>query len=179
MFLLVPAHLGCPGEISQSRKMVVCVCVCVCVCMCKFHHLLVHKTHQEIQMVNIQMFVCSYGSNSHISLNGDGSKGNVSSVSTSTTPVPNCWRSFFISSCSPKQQSRDHCENSNKTKIQLTAVKPREIQLLNIKTTYLSSLNSDYVPSRSLRSSDKLPLSHPYTSLVMANKALSVSASNI
>jgi len=27
MFLLVPAHLGCPGQIPQSRKMVVCVCV--------------------------------------------------------------------------------------------------------------------------------------------------------
>ena len=31
MFLLVPAHPGCPGQIPQSRKMVVCVCVCVCV----------------------------------------------------------------------------------------------------------------------------------------------------
>ena len=31
MFLLVPAHLGCPGQIPQSRKTVVCVCVCVCV----------------------------------------------------------------------------------------------------------------------------------------------------
>jgi len=30
MFLLVPAHLGCPGQIPQSRKTVVC-CVCVCV----------------------------------------------------------------------------------------------------------------------------------------------------
>jgi len=30
MFLLVPAHPGCPGQIPQSRKMVVCVCVCVC-----------------------------------------------------------------------------------------------------------------------------------------------------
>jgi len=29
MFLLVPAHLGCPGQIPQSRKTVVCVCVCV------------------------------------------------------------------------------------------------------------------------------------------------------
>ena len=27
MFLLVPAHLGCPGQIPQSRKTVVCVCV--------------------------------------------------------------------------------------------------------------------------------------------------------
>jgi len=26
MFLLVPAHPGCPGQIPQSRKMVVCVC---------------------------------------------------------------------------------------------------------------------------------------------------------
>ena len=30
MFLLVPAHPGCPGQIAQSRKMVV-LCVCVCV----------------------------------------------------------------------------------------------------------------------------------------------------
>jgi len=29
MFLLVPAHLGFPGQIPQSRKTVVCVCVCV------------------------------------------------------------------------------------------------------------------------------------------------------
>jgi len=28
MFLLVPAHLGCPGQIPQNHKMVVCVCVC-------------------------------------------------------------------------------------------------------------------------------------------------------
>jgi len=30
MFLLVPAHPGCPGQIPQSRKTVV-LCVCVCV----------------------------------------------------------------------------------------------------------------------------------------------------
>ena len=29
MFLLVPAHPGCPGQFPQSRKTVVCVCVCV------------------------------------------------------------------------------------------------------------------------------------------------------
>jgi len=34
MFLLVPAHLGCPGQNPESRKMVVC-CVCVCVCVCE------------------------------------------------------------------------------------------------------------------------------------------------
>ena len=27
MFLLVPAYPGCPGQIPQSRKTVVCVCV--------------------------------------------------------------------------------------------------------------------------------------------------------
>ena len=32
MFLLVLAHPGCPGQIPQSRKRVVCVCVCVCMC---------------------------------------------------------------------------------------------------------------------------------------------------
>ena len=31
-FLLVPAHPGFPGQIPQSRKMVVCVCV-FAVCM--------------------------------------------------------------------------------------------------------------------------------------------------
>ena len=30
MFLLIPAHLGCPGQNPKSRKTVVCVCVCVC-----------------------------------------------------------------------------------------------------------------------------------------------------
>jgi len=30
MYLLVPAHPGCPGQSPESRKMVVC-CVCVCV----------------------------------------------------------------------------------------------------------------------------------------------------
>jgi len=29
MFLLVPAHPGCPGQNPQSRKMVVCVCVVI------------------------------------------------------------------------------------------------------------------------------------------------------
>ena len=42
--------------------------------------------------------------------------------------------------------------------------------------SYLASLISDSVPSRSLRSSDKLLLSRPYTSLVMADKAFSVYA---
>jgi len=31
MFLLVPTHPGCPGQIPQSRKTVVRVCVCVSV----------------------------------------------------------------------------------------------------------------------------------------------------
>jgi len=42
--------------------------------------------------------------------------------------------------------------------------------------SYLASLISDYAPSRSPRSSDKQLLSRPYTSLVMADKAFSVSA---
>jgi len=45
--------------------------------------------------------------------------------------------------------------------------------------SYLASLISDCVPSRSLRLSDKLLLSHPYTSLVMADKAFSVSVPKI
>jgi len=32
MYLLIPAHPGCPRQSPQSRKMVVCVCVCVCMC---------------------------------------------------------------------------------------------------------------------------------------------------
>jgi len=39
VFLLVPAHLGFPGQIPQSRKTVVCVCVCEIV----FHH----RCHQD------------------------------------------------------------------------------------------------------------------------------------
>jgi len=34
MYLLVPAHLGCPGQSPDSCKMVVCVCVCACVHVC-------------------------------------------------------------------------------------------------------------------------------------------------
>jgi len=45
--------------------------------------------------------------------------------------------------------------------------------------SYLASLISDHVSSRLLRSSDKLLLSRPYTSLVMADEAFSVSASKI
>jgi len=30
MFLLVPAHPGCPGQIPQSSKTVMYVCVCDC-----------------------------------------------------------------------------------------------------------------------------------------------------
>jgi len=47
------------------------------------------------------------------------------------------------------------------------------------KSSYLASLISDYVPSRSLRSSDKQLLSRPFTSLVMTDKAFSVSAPKI
>jgi len=32
MYLLVPAHPGCPGQSPETCKMVACVCVCVCVC---------------------------------------------------------------------------------------------------------------------------------------------------
>jgi len=32
MYLLVPAHPGCPGQSPESYKMVVC-CVCVYVCV--------------------------------------------------------------------------------------------------------------------------------------------------
>jgi len=28
MYLLVPAHLGCPGQSPERCKMVVCVCMC-------------------------------------------------------------------------------------------------------------------------------------------------------
>ena len=36
MFLLVLAHLGCPGQYPESCKTVVWACVCVCVCVCHF-----------------------------------------------------------------------------------------------------------------------------------------------
>ena len=45
--------------------------------------------------------------------------------------------------------------------------------------SYLASFISDYVPSRSLRSSDRLLLNRLYTSLIMADKAFSVSAPKI
>jgi len=38
-FLLIPAHPGCPGQSSESRKTVVCVCVCVCVSACFWYRL--------------------------------------------------------------------------------------------------------------------------------------------
>ena len=37
MLLLVPAHPGCPGQIPQGRKTVVCVCVCICDFLLVFH----------------------------------------------------------------------------------------------------------------------------------------------
>ena len=40
MFLLVPAHPGCPGQIPQSRKTVVCVCVLILIDEKKFIALL-------------------------------------------------------------------------------------------------------------------------------------------
>jgi len=36
MYLLVPAHLGCPGQSPESCKMVVCVRVCVCSSVTQF-----------------------------------------------------------------------------------------------------------------------------------------------
>jgi len=33
---LVPAHLGCPGQIPESHEKVVCVCVCACVRACAY-----------------------------------------------------------------------------------------------------------------------------------------------
>jgi len=42
MFLLVPAHPGCPGQIPESHKTVVCVCVCVCVCVLYLKHYWFH-----------------------------------------------------------------------------------------------------------------------------------------
>ena len=34
MFILVPAHPGCPGQSPESCKMDVCVCACMRACMC-------------------------------------------------------------------------------------------------------------------------------------------------
>jgi len=33
MYLLVPAHPGCPGQSPQSRKMAVCVCIQLSMCL--------------------------------------------------------------------------------------------------------------------------------------------------
>jgi len=47
MFLLLPAHPGCPGQNPEIRKMVVvyvCVCVCVCVDKGRFVVMYVHST---------------------------------------------------------------------------------------------------------------------------------------
>jgi len=38
MFLLVPAHPGCPGQNPKSRKTVECVCVCV---------VMIHQRHRQ------------------------------------------------------------------------------------------------------------------------------------
>jgi len=35
MFLLIPAHLGCPGQNPESRIMIVCACVCACMRECE------------------------------------------------------------------------------------------------------------------------------------------------
>jgi len=48
MFLLVPAHPGCPGQIPQSRKTVLCVCVCVCVVWRVHHSICDHYTGQPV-----------------------------------------------------------------------------------------------------------------------------------
>jgi len=41
MFLLVPAHSGCPGQNPESCKLVVCVCVCVYFILTSETHLVV------------------------------------------------------------------------------------------------------------------------------------------
>ena len=65
--------------------------------------------------------------------------------------------------------------NASTTKLAVLTYKARQ----SGSPSYLASLISDYAPSRSLRSSDKQLLSRPYTSLVIANKALSVSSPKI
>jgi len=44
MYLLVPAHPGCPGQSPESCKMVVRVCACVRVCVCVFVNFLNNYT---------------------------------------------------------------------------------------------------------------------------------------
>ena len=57
MFLLVPAHPGCPGQIPQSRKTVVCVCVCVCVCNnMEIHNLLRNQSHKKIKILQSNLY---------------------------------------------------------------------------------------------------------------------------
>ena len=61
MFLLVPAHLGCPGQIPQSRKTVVCVCVCVCVCV-QYPSVTFQHVHIEFEVVFVIISINSLSS---------------------------------------------------------------------------------------------------------------------
>jgi len=48
MYLLVPAHPGCPRQSPHSHKMVVlCVCVCINVCMCRCYWNGLSRTAEE------------------------------------------------------------------------------------------------------------------------------------
>ena len=51
MFLLVPAHPGCPGQYPESRKAVVCVCGCVCVCQDKLSTILDTLTPDDVRVL--------------------------------------------------------------------------------------------------------------------------------
>jgi len=46
MFLLVPAHPGCPGQNPKSLRTVVCVCVCVRACVHAFRACM--RDHSEL-----------------------------------------------------------------------------------------------------------------------------------
>jgi len=53
-FLLVPAHPGCPGQIPQSRKTVVC-----CVCVCESMHLFTQSLSYFRNTYHRNLFCCS------------------------------------------------------------------------------------------------------------------------
>jgi len=52
MFLLVPAHPGCPGQIPQSRKTVVC---CVCVLMMMYVTGVLKEFQEYYKITNAQV----------------------------------------------------------------------------------------------------------------------------
>jgi len=77
MFLLVPAHPGCPGQFPQSRKTVVCVCVL------RFM-LLIQGNQKRFHLVSCipqnEMVVLAGDMNGHVGSSNVGYDGNHKSI---------------------------------------------------------------------------------------------------